>query len=101
MSELVDEGELGGAPDDSLRIELVELERDVAAPSPRHNLQPFGKRRRLRAVVRLEVADHDVDAFDGGLTPFLEHPVCLADSCGSAQENPVAASHRFYPRALP
>ena len=69
VRELVDERELGRPPDHRVRIELVELERAVADLAARHDLQPFGERRRLRSVVRLEIADHDVDALGRRLPP--------------------------------
>ena len=56
-------------------------------------LEAFGERRRLRPVVRLEVADDDVAAFRLRLPALLEHPVGLADAGRHPEEDPVPASH--------
>ncbi len=57
------------------------------------DLEPLGQRRRLGAVVRLEVADDDVDALAGRLAALLEHAVGLAHSGGGAQQDPESAAH--------
>ena len=79
VRKLVDERELGRAPDDRVHVHLLELERAVLRPQSRHDLEALGERRRVGPVVRLQVADHDVASL--GLRPatLLEHPVGLAD----------------------
>ncbi len=91
VGELVDERDLGAASDDRVDVHLREVEPPESAPQMRHLFEPLGKRRGLRAVVRLEVADHDVVPFLPGLAALLEHPVRLADSCGHAEQDPVPA----------
>ena len=50
----------GARRDDGVDVHLVELELPMCGAQPRHDLEPFGERGRLGAVVGLEVADHDV-----------------------------------------
>ena len=93
MGELVDERQLGRAPDHGVDVHLLELERPVLGAQARHDLDPLGERGGLGPVVRLEVADHDVAALGLGLPALLEHPVGLSDSGCHAQEDPVVAPH--------
>ena len=72
----------GARADDGIDVHLLELERAVLDAQPRHDLEPFGERRRLRPVVRLEVADHDVTPLVLRLPALLQHPVGLADPGG-------------------
>ena len=91
----------GARADHGVDVHLLELERPVLRAQPRHDLEPLGERRRLGAVVRLEVADHDVLALLLRLPALVEHPVRLADSCGHPEQDPVVAArrHRLTPRA--
>ena len=52
-----------------------------------NGLQTLAERDRLLAPVRLEVADHDVDAAPLQLVGFGQHLVGLADASGVAQEH--------------
>ena len=78
VRELVDERELRRAPDHGIHVHLRELHRAPLRVQPRHDFEPLGQRGGLRAVVGLEVADHDVDALLLGLPALLEHAVGLA-----------------------
>ena len=95
VRELVDERELGRAADHGVDVHLG------AAPCPPTvprrcgtDLEPDGERGRLGPVVRLEVADHDVDPLVARLPALLEHPVGLPDPGGHPEQDPVAATHR-------
>ena len=98
VGELVDERELWRPPDDRVHVHLLDLERPVADAPPRHDLEPLGERRSCRAVVGLEVADHDVPALGLGLAALLEHAVGLADAGRHSQQDPVPAAHGKEPR---
>ena len=93
VRELVDQRELGRARDHRVDVHLLELELAERAAQARHDLEPLGERGRLRPVVRLEVADHDVAALRLRLPALLEHPVGLADPGRHAEQDPVAAAH--------
>ena len=80
VRELVDQRQLGRARDHGVDVHLLELEPAVRGSQARHRLEPLGERRRLRPVVRLEVADHDVTPLGLRLPALLQHPVGLADS---------------------
>ena len=73
-------------------IHLLELERTVLRAQPRHDLEPVGERSRLGALVRLEVADHDVLPLLLRLAALEEHPVRLADARGHPEQDPIVAS---------
>ena len=100
VGELVDERELRRAADDRVDVHLLELERPVLRAQPRNDLEALGEGRRLGAVVRLEVADHDVPPLLLRLPAFEEHPVRLADARRHPEEDPVmaAGSQRLTPR---
>ena len=99
MGELVDQRELGRTPDHRVDVHLLEREAAVAGLEMRHLLEPFRERRRLRPLVGLEVADHDVAALGMGRPPFLEHAVGLADTRGHSEQDPVAPAHTGRPQA--
>ena len=69
VRQLVDERELGRAPDDGVHVQLLEPERPRARPAARHDLEALGLHGGLGPVVRLEVADDDVDALGLRLLP--------------------------------
>ena len=98
MRELVDERELGSAPDHSVDVHLGEHRTADGGPKMRHHLEALGERGRLGPVVRLEVADHDVDALPRGLLALLQHPVGLADPGRHAEQDPVVPSQAVMPR---
>ena len=62
VRQLVDQRELGRATDDRVDVHLVQLEAAVRSPQMRHDLDATRQRRRLRAVMGLEVADDDITA---------------------------------------
>ena len=59
---------------------------------PRNDFEALGEGRRLGAVVRLEVADHDVPPLLLRLPAFEEHAVRLADSRRHPEQDPVVAA---------
>ena len=93
VRQLVDQGELRRASHDLVDVHLLERHAAVLDAAARHRLEPLGERRRLRPIVRLEVADHDVDALGLRLPALEQHAVGLADAGGRAEEDPVAAAH--------
>ena len=95
VRELVDERELGlaGAITASTSIS-AQLDAADGAPQVRHDLEALGERGRLRPVVRLEVADDDVDALELRLASLLEHPIRLPDSGRHSEQDPVTPSTR-------
>ena len=94
------ERELRRAADHRVDVHLLELERPVLRAEPRNDLEALGEGRRLGAVVRLEVADHDVPSLLLRLPALEEHAVRLADSRRHPEQDPVmAARHqRLTPR---
>jgi hypothetical protein len=99
VGKLVDEGELRRAAHDPLDVDLLEPDAPVLDDPARHDLEPLGQDGRLRPVVRLEVADHDVDPVRPRLLPLEEHPVRLPDAGRGTQQDPIATAHARNPRA--
>ena len=93
VRELVDERERRPAGDHGVHVHLLELERAVCTPQPRHDLEAFGERRGLRPVVRLEIPDHDIASLRVRVPPFLEHSIRLADPGGHPEQDPVLTLH--------
>lgn len=107
VRELVDQAQLGAAQQDRREIHLLDFHPrgsgTVGDAPAREELEPGGLRGGLRAVVRLEVADHDVASRLGLGLPLLQHPVRLADPGRHAEEDLVAAGHapgRYAPSTL-
>jgi hypothetical protein len=92
VRELVDERQLGRALDHGVDVHLLELEPAVFCAQTRHDLDPLRKDRGLRAVMRLEVADHDVAAGGLRLLSFLEHAVSSRAGAHRASPNPRGRS---------
>ena len=62
VREFVDQADLRLAPQDGLRIHLLERGAAILDRAPRHHFQAFGLGDGVLAAVRLEVADDHVDA---------------------------------------
>ncbi len=80
----------------TLNVQHLESLNDQVAErhlQARDDLEPIGERRRLRPVVRLQVADDDVAPLGLCLLSFLEHAVGLADAGGHAEQDAVVAGH--------
>ncbi len=88
----------GRPPHDGVDVHLLERDAAVLDAPARHDLEPLRERGGLGPVVRLQVADDDVDAVRERLPALEEHAVRLADSGGHAQQDPVTAAHAGDPR---
>ena len=76
------------APQDGVGVHLLERRAAVLDDLARDGLQPLGQRDGVLAPVRLEVADHDVDALRACSSLRLgQHLIGLADAGGVAQED--------------
>ena len=87
VRELVDQDDLGAAPQRGVEIELAAYR--AAIPDRQHwkLLEPLHQALGLLPAVRLDVSDDDVAAGGALDACRLEHGVGLADACGRAEEN--------------
>src|SRR5262249_35019533 len=90
--ELVDQAQLGRARQDGRQVHLVERQVAVAHAPARHDLEAAGLGGRLRALVRLEVADHHVAPALRLAPALLQHPGGLPDPRGHAEDRLVPAA---------
>ena len=101
VGEFIDQHELGLARQHGIEVHLLEpgaLVRDAAA---RDDLEPVEERLGFRSAVRLDHADHDVDAvLPLGLGGF-QHLVGLAHAGRGPEEDLEPARGRVPPGALP
>src|SRR5262249_49742210 len=59
----------------------------------RNDLEPDRERSRVGAIVRLEIADHDVTPLFAGLTPLLQHAVRLPNPGCHPEQDPIPTAH--------
>ena len=87
VRKLIHDADLRMPRQDGLRIHLLKERAAILDLLPGNDLQAFGFRDRLLAAVRLEIADHDVDAGSLQLLSLFQHLVGLADAGGIAHED--------------
>ena len=94
VRELVDDDERGLARERGVEVELLQLDAAIGEAPARQDFEPFDERGGLLATVRLDQADHHVDAFGLLLARRRQHRVGLAHAGAGAEEDPEAAAHR-------
>ena len=87
VGELVDQHQRRPALQDGVEIHLLERAALVLDLPARHDLEPGELRLGLGAAVRLDHADHDVDAVDLAAARGRQHLVGLADAGRGAEED--------------
>ena len=87
VRELVDDRHLGPPPQDGVGIHFLEQRPLVLHRPPRHHFEALDQRHRVLPAMRLEIADHDVDALVLQLARLGEHLVGLAHARGVAEED--------------
>ena len=92
VRELVDQAQLRPAREHRRQVHLLQRPAAIGHGASRDHLEALCLRDRLRAAVRLEVADHDVAAVVGLGGALLEHAVGLAHARGHADEDLQASS---------
>ena len=80
VGQLVDKAKVRGPIEDRGQVHLLDHGASVLDPAPRNHLQALRLRGGLLAVVRLEVADHDVTPRRLLGVALLQHAVGLADA---------------------
>ena len=84
VRELVDDRDLRLAREDGVEVHLLDGDAAILDLAPRHVLEARDELRGLGAAVRLDEAEHDVDAALLERVRLLEHAVGLADAGGEA-----------------
>ena len=87
VGELVDDDELGLARQRPVEIEFLDGAAAILDLAPRQDFEPFDERAGLRAAMRFDEADDDVDAFFLQAPRVLQHRVGLADAGRGAEEH--------------
>ena len=91
MGQLVDQRQVRRPADHRIGIHLPQDRVPVGNPRLGNRLETLGESHRLAAVVRFQVADHDVlPGFRLGV-PLLKHPIGLSHPSGHPEEDLVVA----------
>ncbi len=94
VRQLVDDGELRFPREDGLEIHLFEDHAPVLDAAPRDDRQILQPRFGVGAAVRLDEADHDIDALPTEGMGVFDHRIGLADTGGSADVDAEARALR-------
>lgn len=93
MGEFVEDQEFGTAHQSPIQIELLQLASAIFEQTARQHLQPLQEARRLAAPMRLDKADHHIDAFVRQTPRALQHGEGLADArCRAEKDLEASAS---------
>ena len=87
MRQLVQQDQLWPPNERRVDIELAQQRAAVLDLARRQALQAVEQRLGLGAAVRLNPADHHVDALGAALLRLLQHRIRLADAGGHAEEH--------------
>src|SRR5262249_6550522 len=80
VRDLVDDRHGRLSREHAVEIHLFDGDASVLRSRARYDLQPWDERFRFAAPVRLDIADHDVDAALLERVRFFEHAIRLADA---------------------
>jgi hypothetical protein len=93
VGEFIDQGNLGLACEDRVKIHLFESGSSVVVGHARNDFKIAHLSVRLRSTVRLDVTNHHVRTAVATSPPFVEHPVGLADPGRGSQVDAELAAH--------
>src|SRR5262249_32830226 len=85
VRDLVDDRDLRLASEHGIDVHLLDRDTAVLDRTSRYGRDAFDERCRLRAAVRLDEADHHIDAALPQRVRLLEHSIGLADAGREAE----------------